>query len=154
MASKLLVINEWIIHDLQGDNGRVAQDETFRFLKAFQQRQDRIAVLYDSPWRQKIFGLMRPSPNRRIRMLSQFMQRILRNPSKCVYRHQTDIEATDIPDDAIAAAPEEDIYLIELYYAAQADLLVTTDRGLHNAFASRDDVEITFRDEFLEDYLR
>lgn len=154
MDSKLLVINEWIIHDLQGDNAQEAQDEAFRFLQAFQQSQDRIAVLYDSPWRQKIHGLMRQNSNRRIKMLSKFLQLILRTPNKCVYQHQSDIDAADIPADAIDAAPEEDIYLIQLYYAAQADLLVTTDHGLRNAFASRDDVEITLRDEFLEGYLR
>ena len=155
MASKLLVINEWLFHDLQGDNEQEAQSETFRFLQAFQQSQDRIAVPYgDNPWMDKLHGLMRHE-SLHIKNLSRFIGiNIIQDPSKCVYRYQSDIEAADIPDDAIAAAPEEDIYLIELYYAAQADLLVTTDHGLHNAFASRDDVEITFRDEFLEGYLR
>lgn len=155
LVSKLLVINEWLFHDLQGDNEQKAQDETLRFLQTLHQRQDRIAILYgDNPWIRKFHGLMKhESPH--IRNLSRFLRTsIIQDSSKCVYRHQSDIEAADIPADAIAAAPEEDIYLIELYYAAQADLLVTTDHGLHNAFAPRDDVEIAFRDEFLEGYLR
>ena len=62
-------------------------------------------------------------------------------------------ENAGVPQEAIGAAPEEDIYLIRTYYASNADLLVTTDEGLLEAFESRQDVEVIHRDTFLNDYL-
>ena len=60
---------------------------------------------------------------------------------------------TPAPQDAIDAAPDEDVYLIQTYYASNADLLITTDEGLYEAFVSRQDVDVVFRDPFLENYL-
>ncbi|MYC07941.1 MAG: hypothetical protein F4X57_12355 [Chloroflexi bacterium] len=57
------------------------------------------------------------------------------------------------PQEAITAAPQEDIYLIQTYYASNADLLITTDKGLLEAFKSHQDIEVVHRDTFLDDYL-
>ena len=152
LPTKVLVINEWLFHDLQGENGREKQLETFRFLQTLEQRWERLAFLKESQWAQKSWGLMGDN-DLRLKPLSRLLQRILRNSNKCRILQQEDIEATEIPEDAIDAAPDEDIYLIQTYFAADADLLITTDEGLHNAFVSCQDVEVIYRDAFLNDYL-
>lgn len=149
---RMLVINEWLFHDLQGENGREKQIETHRFLRELESREDRLVFLRESQWAQKSWDLMR-SNDIRIKSLSRLVQQLLMNSDKCRILQREDIEASEIPQDAIDAAPDEDIYLIQTYYASNADLLITTDEGLYNAFESRQDVEVIHRDTFLNNYL-
>ena len=148
----MLVINEWLFHDIKGENGQSKRQETVAFLTQFAQSQDKIAVLYDSPWTQKAKGLMRQN-DLTIKPVSKLLWSLIMDLSKCRILQPDDIEAAAVPADAIDAAPDEDIYLIQTYYAAYADLLITTDEGLHNAFASRQDVKVIFRNDFLNDNL-
>ena len=147
----MLVINEWLFQDIKGENGQPKRQETGNFLAQFALGQDKFAALNGEPWMEKAFELMTHSaPD--IRRLSKLLRSLIINPSKCVILQLGDV-ADAAPQDAIDVAPDEDIYLIQTYYAANADLLITTDEGLHNAFVSRQDVEVMFRNPFLEDYL-
>ena len=148
--TKLLVINEWIFQDIKGENGQLARDETARFLTQFKQGQDKFAVLKVSPWAKKADELMRHGDFRIT--LSKFMRSMIFDLSKCRILQPEDVE-TAAPQDVIAAAPEEDVYLIQTYYAADADLLISTDRDLLEAFESCQDVHVMHRDAFLNDYL-
>ena len=146
-----LVINEWLFHDATGENGQSAQRETERFLRQFAQSEDKFAVLWGSPWIEKSHDLM-THRDIRVESLSTLLQSLIWALDKCLVLQPDDV--TDAaPHDAIEAAPEEDIYLIQTYYAAGADLLITTDEGLLTAFSSRQDVEIIHRDAFLNNYL-
>ena len=147
----MLVINEWLFQDIKGENDQSKRRETARFLTQFAQGQDRFAALNGSPWMTKAHELMTHSAPE-IRQLSKLLRSLIINPSKCRILQPDD--CTDAaPQDAITAAPEEDVYLIQTYYAADADLLITTDEGLHNAFVSCQDVEVIYRDPFLNGYL-
>ena len=151
MPARMLVINEWLFQDIKGENDQSKRRETARFLTQFAQGQDRFAALSGSPWMTKAHELMTHSAPE-IRRLSKLLRSLIINPSKCRILQPEDV--TDAaPQDAIDAAPDEDVYLIQTYYAADADLLITTDEGLHNAFVSCQDVEVIYRDAFLNDYL-
>ena len=152
MPTKVLVINEWLFHDLQGENGPDKQIETYRFLRAFENSGDRLAFLKESQWAEKSWSLM-GNNDVRIKAISRLVQQLLRDSNKCRVLQPEEAESA-APDDAIAAAPDEDVYLIQTYYAADADLLITTDEGLYEAFESRQDVEVIYRDAFLNDYLK
>ena len=151
MSSKMLVINEWIFHDLQRENGRERHIETFRFLQDLQHRRERLAFLKESDWAAKAWGLM-GSNDPHIKPLSRLLQKLLMDSNKCLILQPEAVEGA-APQDAIDASPEEDVYLIQTYYAAGADLLVTTDEGLLDAFESREDVQVVHRDDFLKNYL-
>ena len=149
--AKMLVINEWLFHDATGENGQSAQRETERFLRQFTQSSDKFAVLWGSPWIEKSHSLMTCN-DIGVESLSILIQSLIWTTDKCLIL-QPDHVRDAAPQDAIDAAPEEDIYLIQTYYAANADLLITTDEGLLEAFESRQDVEVIHRDTFLNDYL-
>lgn len=151
MPAKMLVINEWLFHDITGENGQSAQRETERFLRRFAQSDDKFAMLWGSPWIEKSHDLM-THRDLLVESLSILVQNLIWTLDKCLMLQPNDVEDA-APQDAIAAAPEEDIYLIQTYYAANADLLITTDEGLLKAFESRQDVEVIHRDTFLNDYL-
>ena len=160
MDGQLLVIDEWLIDDIRCANGVDYQVETSTFLQEFEQSRDMMAVLDDSPWMEKFHNLMRQTgpetDDYLARISSKLIRALIETPSKCIYLYQSDIDAADVSQDAIAVAPEEDIYLIELYYAAKANLLITPDGELHDAFDSRPDlnVNVKFRDDFLTNYLQ
>ena len=151
------VINEWLFQDIKGENGQPNRTGNLSGLpaQAIERRKElmtRFAALnVFSPWMTKAHELMTHSaPD--IRRLSKLLRSLIINPSMCVILQPDDVSDA-APQDAIDAAPDEDIYLIQTYYAADADLLITTDEGLHDAFVSRQDVEVIFRNEFLNDYL-
>ena len=146
-----LVINEWLFHDATGENGQSAQRETEHFLRQFAQSEDKFAVLWGSPWIEKSHDLM-THRDIRVESLSTLLQSLIWALDKCLVLQPDDV--TDAaPQDAITAAPEEDVYLIQTYYAADADLLISTDRDLLEAFESCQDIHVMHRDAFLNDYL-
>ena len=119
-----------------------------------------MAVLDDSPWMKKFHRLMKQtgpqSDDYLARISSKLIRALIETPSKCRYLYQSGIDASAVPQDAICAAPKEDIYLIQLYYNTNADLLITRDGELHDAFASRQDIDVNveLRDEFVSAYLQ
>ena len=59
MTARCLVINEWLFHDLQGDNQSEAQIEAVEFLQKLIDGPDQVAVLRDSAWINKAYQLMK-----------------------------------------------------------------------------------------------
>ena len=156
MASKRFILDDWLLHDLAGENGREAQKEALEFLIRLKEQCDQIAFLIGTSWASKTYQLMTFGDRQR-REISRYLHEvILRDPLKCQRLHPDRIEA--LPDhvrEIIAQADKEDIYLFETYYAADADLLITTDEKLLKKIAEVDDLSITIRlrGEFLEEYL-
>lgn len=153
MPSECFVINEWLIHDLLGDNGEEAQKESYKLLLKLKEKCDRIAVLDGSPWMNKAYRLMK-SGEPPIRSLSEYLRGvILGDPEKCVILNKSEIR--DLPENVKNLAPQDDLYLIETYYSASAKLLVTSDQRLLQTFfnASNINMVIKLRDEFLREYL-
>ena len=160
MPTNLLVINEWIFADIEGANGYAAHRETHNFLQKLLQGNDKIAVVDGSQWMRKAWGLMRhynvSDDDVSVRESSILIQQIIWDDDKCVRLQDPDIHAADAPAEVIAAvianAPEDE-YLIRLYFAAQADLLITTDEKLRDALANHQEIEIVLKPDFLESYL-
>ena len=153
LPARMLVINEWLFQDIKGENGQSKRWGTGTFLAQFAQGQDKFAVLQDNdnPWMKKSNELMTHGDSR-IRLLSKQLRSLTWNPDKCKLIQPEDANYAALQD-AIDAAPDEDVYLIQTYFAAGADLLITTDEGLLEAFVCRQDVQVVHRDIFLKDYM-
>lgn len=145
----ILVINEWIFHDLLGENGPAAYRETEDFVKKLFQSTDWIVMPIEQRWKRKAYQLM-TSETPELRQVSQLFHSLLRDSNRCIILDPDYIPAT--PQDAYDWAPSEDIYLIEAYVAAGADLLVTTDETLNQAIAEHGQFACQLRDEFLPAY--
>ena len=145
----ILVINEWIFHDLLGENGPEAYAETADFLKRLFQSDDWIVMPHEPRWRSKAYQLM-TSTSARLRPLSQLFHRLLRDSDRCIIVNLDDIPvATQCVYDW---APPEDVYLIEACVAAEAELLVTTDETLFDSVRENGVVRCQMRDDFLSGY--
>ncbi len=145
----ILLLNEWVFHDLWGENGETAFRQTARFLTAFRQSDDRLVVPLATPWEGKAFQLMRRADTRST-LVSKALHSLLRGPRAIQVRPE---DPSSAPVAFFDSVPDEDIYLVLAYVSADADLLVTTDLGLFDALDEHDDVNCGLRDDFLPEYL-
>ena len=145
----ILVLNEWIFHDLLCENGPDAFRETAEFLARLDSSDDRIVMPTEQRWRGKAFQLMTAtSPTQR--EVSKLLHSLLRDTERCIR-----LQSSDIPAESQTLydwPPSEDVYLIESYVASGADLLVTTDETLFDSVAEHLQFTCRMRDEFLSTY--
>ena len=145
----ILVINEWIFHDLLGENGPEAYEATADFLNRLFQSDDWIVMPYEQRWRSKAYQLM-TSTTPALRPLSQLFHRLLRDSDRCIILNHDGVPSA--PQGAYDWVPSEDVYLVETYVAANADLLVTTDETLFDKIAEHGQFNCQMRDDFLAGY--
>ena len=147
----ILVLNEWLFHDLLYDNGHQAFRETAEFIVSLEHSEDVIVIPDEERWKKKAFLLMKADTPAQ-RLVSQSLQRLLRDSGRSI--NQTHDERLTVSLVAYAWAPSEDIYLIDAYVSTDAELLVTTDEGLFAAATNHGEVICKMRDEFLAEYKR
>ena len=145
----ILVLNEWVFHDLLLENGPDAFWETARFLLAFMGAEDKLVVPSEERWNRKAHQLMSMTDPRR-RRVSQLFHSLLRDPARSILIN-TD-EMTSEYRESYDWVPSEDTYLVLAYDAIGADVLITTDQGLTQAIAEHDGVNCRMRDDFLPEY--
>lgn len=145
----ILVLNEWIFHDLWGENGVDAQREAAAFLNAFCSSTDQLVLPAELRWMQKAYQLMTLT-DPILRDTSKRFHSLLLDSERTIDTRKLDI--VDIPDGLRGNLPEEDVYLVSAYLAAGADRLITTDQGLFDSVADSELVSCQMRDDFLSGY--
>ncbi len=145
----ILVINEWIFHDLLLENGADAFRETQEFVKGLFSSDDKIVMPTEVRWRGKAYQLMTDTRTSQ-REISKLLHGILRDPDKCLILYSC--SSLVVPQESYDWAPLEDVYLLEAYDASNADLLVTTDETLFSRVAEHGQFACRMRDDFLAGY--
>ena len=145
----ILVINEWIFHDLLGENGPERFRSAAAFLVKFDTSDDKIVMPAEGRWRGKAFQLMTATGPAQ-RQVSKLLHSLLRNTDRCIRLLPTDIPV--VPQNLYRWAPSEDVYLIEAYVASNADFLVTTDETLFEKVGEHGEFNCLMRDDFLSAY--
>ena len=146
----LLVINEWLFHDLLLENGEENFRSTAKFLNALQNSSDRVILPAEKRWNEKANQLMKMSDPRR-RQISQRLHRLLRDSDRAV--RVWDEHKPSISETLSGRVPHEDVYLVSAYISGGADVLVTTDNKLFEILFECDQVNCQMRDAFLAEYL-
>lgn len=151
MPSKCYVFNEWVLYDLLGEHGPGPQETAGRLLQRLKEKCDRIAISRPTPWTQKAFLLMKCT-DPRLRTLSKHLHReVLLDSRACLWLHQSMLDP--VSEREKERLPADDIYLVQVYRAAKADLIVTHDSGFYES-ARKLGIRIVLRDDFLSEYLR
>ena len=145
----ILVINEWIFHDLLFENGKVAFEETAKFVASLAVSSDRIVVPTENRWRRKALQLESVALPA-LREASQEFLLLFYDSTKSIVLRPEDISPTS--PGTYGWAPSKDVYLIEACEATKADLLVTTDQTLFDRVTERGAVACRMRDDFLSNY--
>ena len=151
----LIVLNEWIFHDMWGENGVENQKQAERFLRDFRESGDLLVIPApgEHRWREKVYELQeRANWDPRIRSVSRLFRSLLRSDENSV--EVLPENAVALPTEMAARLPPEDIYLVEACLSAGADMLVTSDLVLHGALADFAVIECLLRDDFLTGYRR
>jgi len=147
-----IVVDEWLFHDLMGENGLEKQHQTFAFLNKLVEICDRIVVLSNSPFQIKTQELMSNS-NPVIRGMSQFFNSsILRNSKKTELIDLNDLSPLT---GHLCGIPESDQYLFQAYLKlkSKGSFILTTDGRWKPSIIKKASIAIKMRDEFLKEYL-
>ena len=150
MAQEVLVINEWLLHDLGGRNGSASREQALGFLQSLPARQDRIAIAQATPWVNKAYQLMK-STDPASRFVSKLLHSILLDPDVCIMLPCANSDVIPLPIREIT--PPDDLYLVAIYFASHASALVTTDQRLIDTLSIHQEVVLQSRDAFLQRYL-
>jgi hypothetical protein len=128
----IFVINEWLWHDLSGDNGRQVQEEALNVLTKLSKSDHRIAVVEGSPFDQKAWTLCKTANPMILQAIGRLYVRTVRlNPDRClILRHQ---ETVDLPPDLASEVNVDDEYLVKALLTAEGAVLVTTDAALRES---------------------
>ena len=145
----ILVLNEWIFHDLLGENGEGAQKEAAEFLKEFRSSHHKLVLPNEPRWTEKAHRLMRQS-DARLRGISKQFHSLIRNSDRVI--DVRNVATEKVLDELRLCLPAEDEYLVTAYLSAGADTLITTDQNLYDALKDSTDVSCRLRDEFLTQY--
>lgn len=139
-SPRRVVLNEWLLHDLAGDNGRVAQRSSAELLIGLVQGPFQLCIMHETAWTAKAFSLMRHT-NEPVRSLSKLLQnRLLLDSSKVLWASIRPLG--DEESSIVRQCPEEDRYLVETYLLADANLLVTDDSGIVEAYRGHPRVNV------------
>jgi len=140
----ILIIDEWLWHDLAGENGEERQKEAFEFLMGILRICDRIAVMENSPFVNKFWDFSKVMDSKVIKL---FKNGFLHNSDKCRLCEYTDSYT-------LPGIKPDDLYLYNLYCILEEErCVITTDRPLIEVF-KKEGLKAYHRDEFLSDYLR
>jgi hypothetical protein len=151
LSPRLLIVNEWILSDLDGANGPEHQRQGATLLEGLAWATWQLVVLRNSPWMAKAWSLMkldRPLE----RGLSKQLHSLLRDSSRCLLVTETQPLAAAIAE----RIPRKDHYLVELALSLAAPcLLVTTDDDLAHGirYAQLEQIGVQMRSEFIKSFL-
>jgi hypothetical protein len=150
------VVDEWLFHDLDGENGTEVQLRAALFLENLVSKHDQLVVLWDSPWMKKAHSFMgRTDPLRR-GLSRQLWTNILLAAERCEILREEELKP--LPQQLQRMIDEgqvdkADYYLLQLCCSTDVSFLVTTDGRLQRALAGTTEVKIELKDDFLDSYI-
>jgi pantothenate kinase len=158
----LLILDEWIIHDLQGDNGNEKQKETYAFLQKIKEKCDKISWISGSKFSYKYNKFCKfcgeicydPELRKKIRFLESSF---LRNPQKVeiITLDELNIEVEEYSHILKDINPD-DHYIVKAYFYLkrkinEEPIIITTDEKLVKKLRDLG-VQVDFRHDFILNY--
>ena len=144
----IYVLNEWIFHDLFGEHGKKAQQETSEFLWALCESDDKLVLPDEKRWLAKVLDLRASEQVSLIELAGQFISLLFTEGRTLDTRGSN----PSIPEELYPQIPRKDVYLVRAYLASRADMLVTKDQPLHTVLDGSGLISCQMRDPFLSEY--
>ena len=143
-----IVPDEWLVHDIWGDNGEERQQEAVEFLEYLMRQCDRFLLRRPSPFLDKAYRLMKDT-RREFRKISKSLRlEVLYNSQKTIYVD----ESSPIPEELSEGVKQGDRYLVEALVTNSEAVLVSTDEALIECLRAKS-LRACLRDKFLQAYL-
>ncbi len=149
-----IVVDEWLFHDLLGQNGDQKKEETFNFLNRLVKRCDKIVILKGSPFEEKIYNLTKESGrDPYLKGISQFFRTtIITNSQKTILVEEDAI--SPLPDYLMELVPRKDQYLFQAHLKVPNSFILTADGGWSPKLLKQKSIKVKMRDPFLKNYLK
>jgi hypothetical protein len=155
----LLILDEWIIHDLQGGNGSEKQKESFAFLEKIKEKCDKISWILGSKFIHKYYKLCKKSSfdlelKKKIKFLNGSFLRNLQKV-EIITLDELNIEVEEYSHILKDINPD-DHYIVKAYFYLkrkinEEPIIITTDTKL--AKKLRDlGVQVDLRNNFMLNY--
>jgi hypothetical protein len=152
----VFILDEWLIHDLQNDNGKDKQKESFLFLEKIKERCDKISFIAGSKFNNKFWLFCkRASDNIELKGKVRFLKDVFNFNSLKTERinlHEVEVENSI---SILENINQDDHYLVKGYiYLKQKGeeaLIITTDKKLMEQLKMKD-IPVESRDDFLKRY--
>jgi len=125
------VINEWLWHDLAGDNGREHQLQAIRLITQFGASEHQIVVIEGSRFDQKAWSLCKSADQAVRQGVVAFVLNIRLNSDKCLILKSSEI--SPFPEDLVSTIKPDDRYLVQAQLAVDGSAIVTNDNPLQQA---------------------
>ncbi len=147
-----IVLNDWFLHDLAGENGAAAQLSSAELLLGLIEGPFQLCVRQGTSWTSKAYGLMRHN-EAPIRSLSRLLQnRVLLDSRTVVWA--IDRPLTPEERTILSLCPTEDRYLVETYLLCDASVLATDDSGVLTAYRDHPRIKVTGRLDIMREVTR
>src|SRR3972149_10319771 len=146
---KPFIIDEWIWHDLPGENGKEKLEEAFKFLEFVYEKCDKIATIEDSRFEKKFFNFCERADLISRRITNFYKNYILYNSEKYIRVNEKDCQ--QISEDISSKIKPDDQYLVKLYYKLECPI-ITTDNPLLEILGNHQ-IQCEHRDNFLPNYI-
>jgi len=147
-----IVVNEWLPEYLRPDADANKTELVDRFVKAWLDKSDRIVIRGNSPFASKFYMYMHQSggyPAYRKRF--EVLFHLFFDSERTVIVDEGELK--ELPKEIAAKTPDDDRYLIELWYAKQDRIILTTDKRLKDKLKDIVSLKICLLPEFLKEYL-
>jgi len=148
MPRRKIIPDDWLYHDLKGENGTDKQEEAHRFLEKLKEKCDKLVVLKESLIWKKFCELSTDSRPQIIIYSKLLWGEILLDSLKCTWFEPSALPHSDMPADT----PAKDEHIYQLARANCDAVVVTTDNILIE-FLKKERLCVDHRDVFLAQYL-
>lgn len=141
----ILIIDEWIWHDLAGENGEENQKKASQFLLCILKICDKIALMEKSAFVKKFWKFKENIPREIVKIL---LYEFFHNSNKC---EKIDYQIVS----SNLNINQDDAYLYSLYQllSYQEKIIVSTDKALIKEL-ERNNIIVIHKDQFLKKYIQ
>jgi hypothetical protein len=142
-----IVVNEWLLEYLRPDAPNAHREAAVQFINALVRKCDKMVIKRKSPFADKLCAYV----HRSWKQFSSLHKLVFIDSDRTIIADESDLE--DLPKDIAAKTPEDDKYLVELWYSKQDRIVLTTDTKLKDKLKDVPGLKIYLLGEFLPGYI-
>lgn len=148
-----IVVNEWLPEYLRSDADASETELVDKFVGAWLEKCDKVVIRKNSTFTSKFYTYMYQSGGYpACRKWFELLFHFFFDSDRTVIVDEFDIK--ELPQDLAKVVPDDDRYLVELWYSVPSSVIVTTDAKLNGKLIEyQSSIKIYLLKEFLLTYI-
>lgn len=149
-----IVVDEWLLHYICPNALSSEKSIAFEFINRLVEKCDKMVIGRKTPFISKFYIYWNefrgyPEVYKHFKKLNEL---IFYNSDKTILVNN--IDETEIPEEIVEKAKNDDRYLIKLVFFSKEKIIVTTDKPLQEIYTNEKNLKIYLVDEFLNSFYR